>query len=108
MQGVGRRIEEIDLPEGATISAIVRNTGKSRTEYKELVPYEVPIFEVIMAHHDTVIRAEDHVIVFCTSKKLVAKVEKLFQVGWGFSDGRPAPGERTCSAGCCRSSAWPT
>ena len=81
---IGRRIEEIDLPEGATISAIVRNTGKSRTEYKELVPYEVPIFEVIMAHHDTVIRAEDHVIVFCTSKKLVAKVEKLFQVGWGF------------------------
>ena len=70
--------------DGATIAAIVRNTGQSRTEYKELVPYEVPIFEVIMAHHDTVIRAEDHVIVFCTSKKLVAKVEKLFQVGWGF------------------------
>jgi trk system potassium uptake protein TrkA len=81
---IGRKIEEIDLPDGATIAAIVRNTGQSRTEYKELVPYEVPIFEVIMAHHDTVIRAEDHVIVFCTSKKLVAKVEKLFQVGWGF------------------------
>ena len=81
---IGRKIEEIDLPDGATIAAIVRNTGQSRTEYKELVPYEVPIFEVIMAHHDTVIRAEDHVIVFCTSKKLVGKVEKLFQVGWGF------------------------
>ncbi len=81
---IGRRIEEIDLPEGATIAAIVRNTGQSRTEYKELVAYEVPIHEVIMAHHDTVIRAEDHVIVFCTSKKLVSKVEKLFQVGWGF------------------------
>ncbi len=81
---IGRKIEEIDLPDGATIAAIVRNTGQSRTEYKELIPYEVPIFEVIMAHHDTVIRAEDHVIVFCTSKKLVGKVEKLFQVGWGF------------------------
>ena len=81
---IGRRIEELDLPDGASIAAIVRNTGQSRTEYNELVAYEVPIFEVIIAHHDTVIRAEDHVIVFCTSKKLVPKVEKLFQVGWGF------------------------
>ena len=81
---IGRKLEELDLPDGATIAAIVRQTGKSRTEYRELVAYEVPIVEVIMAHHDTVIRADDHVIVFCTSKKLVAKVEKLFQVGWGF------------------------
>ncbi len=81
---IGRKLEELDLPEGATIAAIVRQTGTSRTEYRDLVPYEVPIVEVIMAHHDTVIRPDDHVIVFCTSKKLVAKVEKLFQVGWGF------------------------
>ncbi|MDD3354172.1 Trk system potassium transporter TrkA [Zoogloea sp.] len=81
---IGRKIEEIDLPEGTTIAAIVRPTGHSRTEYRELIPYEVPIHEVIIAHHDTVIRAEDHVIVFCTNKKLVSKVEKLFQVGWGF------------------------
>ena len=81
---IGRRLEELDLPEGATIAALVRQTGMSRTEYRDLVPYEVPIVEVIMAHHDTVIRPDDHVIVFCTSKKLVARVEKLFQVGWGF------------------------
>lgn len=81
---IGRRLEELDLPDGATIAAIVRQTGTSRTEYRDLVPYEVPIVEVIMAHHDTVIRPDDHVIVFCTSKKLVARVEKLFQVGWGF------------------------
>jgi trk system potassium uptake protein TrkA len=81
---IGRRLEELDLPEGATIAALVRKTGMSRTEYRDLVPYEVPIVEVIMAHHDTVIRPDDHVIVFCTSKKLVARVEKLFQVGWGF------------------------
>ncbi|WP_298603063.1 Trk system potassium transporter TrkA [Zoogloea sp.] len=81
---IGRKLEELDLPEGATIAAIVRQTGTSRTEYRDLVPYEVPIVEVIMAHHDTVIRPDDHVIVFCTSKKLVGKVEKLFQVGWGF------------------------
>lgn len=40
--------------------------------------------EVIIPHHDTVIREDDHVIVFCTNKKLVQKVEKLFQVGFHF------------------------
>jgi len=63
---VGRRIEDIELPKGAGIGAIVRGE------------------EVIMAHHDTVVQAEDHVIVFVTNKKLVPKVEKLFQVGVGF------------------------
>jgi trk system potassium uptake protein len=63
---VGRRIDEIELPKGATIAAIVRGD------------------EVIMAHHDTVIQAEDHVIIFVTDKKTLPKVEKLFQVGVGF------------------------
>jgi len=81
---IGRSIDDIDLPAGASIAAIVRNTGQTRTEYKDMIGYEVPIHEVIMAHHDTVIRDGDHVIVFCTSKKLVGKVEKLFQVGWGY------------------------
>jgi trk system potassium uptake protein TrkA len=63
---VGRRIEEIDLPKGATIGAIVRGD------------------EVIVAHHDTLIQAEDHVIVFVTEKRMVTKVEKLFQVSIGF------------------------
>jgi trk system potassium uptake protein TrkA len=63
---VGRRIDQIDLPKGATIGAIVRGG------------------EVAIAHHDTVIEAEDHVIVFVTEKRMVKKVEKLFQVGLGF------------------------
>ena len=63
---VGRRIDEIDLPKGATIGALVRGS------------------EVIMGHHDTVIEAEDHVIVFVVDKKMVKKVEKLFQVSIGF------------------------
>jgi trk system potassium uptake protein TrkA len=63
---VGRRIEEIDSPEGATIGAIVRG-GR-----------------VIIAHHDTVIEAEDHIIVFVNDKRIVRKVEKLFQVNLGF------------------------
>jgi len=41
----------IDLPKGAAIAAIVRGD------------------KVIMAHHDTVVQAEDHVIVFVTDKK---------------------------------------
>ena len=63
---VGRRIDEIDLPVGATIGAIVRGG------------------EVIVGHHDTVIEAEDHAIVFAIDKKMVKKVEKLFQVSIGF------------------------
>jgi len=63
---VGRRIDEIDLPKGATIGAIVRGD------------------QVIMGHHDTLIEAEDHVIVFVINKKMVKKVEKLFQVSLGF------------------------
>jgi len=39
---------------------------------------------VIIAHHDTVIEAEDHVIVFVINKKLIRQVEKLFQVGVAF------------------------
>jgi trk system potassium uptake protein TrkA len=61
-----RRVDEIDLPPGASIGALVRGS------------------EVIMAHHDTVIRAEDHVIVFVTDKKTLPRVEKLFQVSAGF------------------------
>ncbi len=40
--------------------------------------------EVLMAHHDTRIEAEDHVIVFVTDKKTLPRVEKLFQVGARF------------------------
>ena len=61
---VGRRLEEIKLPSGTTIGAIVRGD------------------EVIIAHHDTMIEAEDHVILFIVDKKRVNDVEKLFQVGF--------------------------
>ena len=57
---VGRRLEELKLPKGTTIGAIVR--GK----------------EVLIAHHDIVIESEDHVILFITNKRDVSKVEKLF------------------------------
>jgi trk system potassium uptake protein TrkA len=40
--------------------------------------------QVVMAHHDTVIEAEDHVIVFVINKAMIRKIEKLFQVDVGF------------------------
>jgi trk system potassium uptake protein TrkA len=62
--------------DGAMIGAIVRDEINDEGR--------VIRREVIIPHHDTVIRENDHVIVFCTSKKLVQKVEKLFQVGFHF------------------------
>ena len=60
---VGRAIEDIKLPRGTTIGAIVRGE------------------EVIIAHHDTVIESDDHVILFLSNKKCIQEVERLFQVG---------------------------
>ncbi|MCB1888586.1 MAG: Trk system potassium transporter TrkA [Rhodocyclaceae bacterium] len=81
---VGRRVDEIDLPHGVTIGAIVRETGQQRLTHRDGQPLVQTERHVLIAHHDTVIESEDHVIVFCVSKKQVAKVEKLFQVGFGF------------------------
>ncbi len=63
---VGRRIDEIKLPPGTTIGAIVRGS------------------QVIIAHHDTVIESEDHIILFIVDKKHTPELEKLFQVGLNF------------------------
>jgi trk system potassium uptake protein TrkA len=57
---VGRPVEKIKLPEGAQIGAIVRGE------------------EVIMAHHDTVVQADDHVILFLADRRHVEQVERLF------------------------------
>ena len=73
---VGRPIEEIVLPKGASIGAIVRD---QKNEEGRVIRREV-----IMPHHDTVIEESDHVIVFCTHKNMVRKIEKLFQVGFHF------------------------
>jgi trk system potassium uptake protein TrkA len=82
---VGKRIDQVDWPHGVTVAALVRNFDKSvivgQTDDWTSITRKG---EVIIAHHDTVIEPEDHVIVFCTRKKLVKKVEKLFQVGFHF------------------------
>ena len=76
----GRRVEEIGLPPGAQVGAIVR--GLHRPDGSEAGGDAQP--EVLMAHHDTVIQTHDHVIVFVPTKRMVRQVEKLFQVSATF------------------------
>lgn len=63
---IGKAIENIGLPPGTTIGAIIRDE------------------EVIIAHDNTVIEAGDHVILFLVDKKHIRDVEKLFHVGLSF------------------------
>jgi trk system potassium uptake protein TrkA len=60
-QVIGRRLDQIKLPQGTNIVAIVRGD------------------EVIMAHHDTMIETEDHVILFLSDRRQIESVERLFQ-----------------------------
>jgi trk system potassium uptake protein TrkA len=57
---VGRMVAEIPLPEGASIGAVVRGDS------------------VIMAHHDTPVLADDHVILFLADRRHLDAVERLF------------------------------
>jgi trk system potassium uptake protein TrkA len=57
---VGRTVAQIQLPEGASIGALVRDD------------------EVIMAHHDTLVLANDHVILFLADRRHLEAVERLF------------------------------
>ena len=59
---VGKAIGELRLPPGTTIGAIVRGE------------------EVLIAHDNTVIATDDHVILFMVDKKHIVEVERLFQV----------------------------
>jgi trk system potassium uptake protein len=58
---IGRRIEDISLPQGTTLGAVVRGE------------------DVIIAHHDTTVQADDHLILFLTDRRHIEAVEKLFQ-----------------------------
>jgi trk system potassium uptake protein TrkA len=63
---VGKRLDEINLPEGTTIGAIVRHS------------------EVLIAHDHLRVQPDDHVILFLVDKSRIRDVEKLFQVGLTF------------------------
>ena len=63
---VGRPVKALKLPPGVTIGAIVRGD------------------EVLVAYEDVAVEQDDHLIMFLTDKKYVAKVERLFAVGITF------------------------
>jgi trk system potassium uptake protein len=76
---VGRRVDQLDLPRGVTIGAIVRRKpgGGHASGTKN-------DSDVLIAHRDVVVESDDHVIVFVVNKRMVPMVEKLFQVDVGF------------------------
>ncbi len=77
----GRRIDEINLPEGAHIGAIVR--GLHLPDGSDIESGRAKA-RVLMAHHDTTVLPHDHVIVFVPHKRQIRQVEKLFQVSATF------------------------
>jgi trk system potassium uptake protein TrkA len=82
---VGRKIGEIEWPAGVTVGAIVRDLDEQQVIGVSDDGTSIRRFgRVVIAHRDTVIESGDHVIIFCVRKKLVRRVEKLFQVGFGF------------------------
>ena len=63
---IGKTIENIPLPAGARIGAIVRDD------------------HVLMAHDHVTIQSGDHVILFLADKRCVCEIEALFQTGSEF------------------------
>ena len=59
---VGRAVENIRLPPGTSINAILRD-GR-----------------VMQAHHDTVIETDDHIILFIADRRQTEEVARMFQV----------------------------
>lgn len=58
---VGKEISQLKLPKGTSVGAIVRDE------------------QVLIAHDDTVVESDDHVILFLVNKKYISDIEKLFQ-----------------------------
>jgi len=58
---IGRCIEDIALPDGTTLGAVVRGE------------------DVIIAHHDITVQPDDHLILFLTDRRQMVAVERLFQ-----------------------------
>jgi trk system potassium uptake protein TrkA len=81
---VGRRVDELKLPKGATVGAVVRRHEQEAAPSDGNPDAHTHDYQVIVTRPDTVIEPGDHVIVFVVNKRMVPKVEKLFQVGVGF------------------------
>ena len=61
------------VPKGVQVGAIVRGLHTEGAQP-----------QVLMAHHDTLIESNDHVIVFLPHKRMVREVERQFQVSATF------------------------
>lgn len=58
---VGRRVDQINLPEGVILGALIRQQ------------------KVVQIHHDTVFEEGDRIVMFALNKKLVKNIENHFQ-----------------------------
>ena len=77
---VGRSVAELKLPKGAQVGLIMR--GLPAPDEEAAPTGEPP--EVIIPHGNTVIRSNDHVVVFLPRRRQVRDVEKLFRVSATF------------------------
>lgn len=59
---IGRRVDELPLPHGVVVGVISRGS------------------KTIFAFHETVVQADDRIVLFLSDKSAIADVEKLFQV----------------------------
>jgi trk system potassium uptake protein TrkA len=62
---IGRSLDELELPDACTIGGIVRGD------------------KLLIAHHDVVVEAGDHVILFVMDKRQMPRVNALFQASTG-------------------------
>ena len=63
---IGRSLDEINLPAGTSIGALVRGE------------------DVVIAHDDIVVKPQDHLILFLVDKSKIKDVERLFQAPLSF------------------------
>ncbi|MBO5658396.1 MAG: Trk system potassium transporter TrkA [Duodenibacillus sp.] len=68
---VGRKIKQLQLPDGVSVAAIVREVGVDEPR-------------VLMGEPSLEIQTDDRVILFVSNKRLIPKVESLFTVDVGF------------------------
>ena len=67
---IGRMVEQINMPKGSFLGAIVREVEGQNT--------------VLMAHHDLIIHNNDHLIVFVSNRQIISHIEKMFTVSARF------------------------
>lgn len=67
---VGKALREIAFPKGVSVGAIVRGQGDEAN--------------VLMAEPDLTVMDDDHLILFVPNKKVIQRIERLFEVDVGF------------------------